>query len=86
MNTIENTRFLILDPHYRGSDTVFYGGEESDSKPTTHNQYNAHLNTNTASGLEVIIRDGWCGWKRADQIFLENTFYNFCMPQAPNAL
>ena len=32
--------------------------------------------------IETILKSGWCGWKNAD-LFIPNTFYNFCLPQRP---
>ena len=50
------TNFLILDPHYTGSDNI-----------------------------KNIIDKGGISWKKPD-MFLANTFYNFCLPQKPNIL
>jgi hypothetical protein len=66
--TTSDVRFLILDPHYKGSDTVFQQQQS----------------TNGPSGLEVMLRDGWVGWKKAEEVFIDNNFYNMCMPQIPN--
>ncbi len=44
-------KFLILDPHYTGSDN-----------------------------LKNIQDKGWIGWKES-KLFLDNAFYNFCLPQ-----
>lgn len=46
-------RYLILDPHYTGGDS-----------------------------LPIILKGGWCGWKKSD-LFLDDHFYNFAMPQRP---
>ena len=35
-----------------------------------------------AENPKTIIDKGWCQWK-GPKIFLENTFYNFCLPQRP---
>jgi len=57
VNEIDGScRFLILDPHYTGSEQI-----------------------------ETIIAKGWCGWK-GPELFLNNHFYNFCLPQRPNVL
>ena len=49
LETGEN-KFLILDPHYLGSDQI-----------------------------KNIIEKGGISWKGAD-MFLANTYYNFCLP------
>jgi len=46
-------RYLILDPHYTGADSI-----------------------------SSIVKGGWVGWKRGD-LFLQDHFYNFAMPQRP---
>lgn len=48
--------FLILDPHYTGSDNI-----------------------------KNIIEKGGVSWKKSD-MFLSNTFYNFCLPQKPSII
>jgi len=54
----KKSRYLILDPHYTGSD------------------YN----------LTKILKNGWCGWKDATDVFKANHFYNFLLPQRPRVI
>ncbi|XP_053559860.1 ufm1-specific protease 2 [Bombina bombina] len=35
-----------------------------------------------AEDLQVILEKGWCGWKGAD-FWIQDTFYNLCLPQRP---
>jgi len=88
---VDNVRFLILDPHYKGSDSFYYDYSSNEQRLTLpewimRDATIVHTNSNTPSGLEVMLKDGWCAWKRANDIFLEDTFYNFCMPQLPNCI
>lgn len=47
----DEARYLILDPHYVGTDTV-----------------------------KNVIDKGGVAWKKKGDIFLDNVFYNFCLP------
>jgi len=31
----------------------------------------------------VICGKGWCAWKKAAELFVQDAFYNFCMPLRP---
>lgn len=35
--------------------------------------------------IDRIISKGWCAWKSAD-LFVQDSFYNFCLPQRPNCI
>jgi hypothetical protein len=36
--------------------------------------------------LSTILKKGWCGWKKASDVFLAKHFYNFCMPLRPRTI
>mmetsp|Transcript_12396 Transcript_12396/g.20557 ORF Transcript_12396/g.20557 Transcript_12396/m.20557 type:complete len:183 (-) Transcript_12396:99-647(-) len=56
--TEKKSKYLILDPHYTGSD----------------------------DNVSKILKNGWCGWKDASDVFKADNFYNFLLPQRPRVI
>ncbi|XP_031574803.1 ufm1-specific protease 2-like [Actinia tenebrosa] len=33
------------------------------------------------ANIDVLTKNGWLEWKRLEDVFIEGSFYNFCLPQ-----
>lgn len=59
--------FLILDPHYKGYKRVFW--ETIDCFSFFRDEE-----------ISSVMKGGWCGWKRKNEVFKLKNFYNLCLP------